>query len=99
MPDVNIKYQKGIVNTKAAEIEADIQSLLEDKAAAYEQILSAFSVSQCNQATALRDEIEKEKRFLGSLQSFYTELMDMIRKASKDMDLVEDNYAEAHVTK
>jgi len=99
MPDINIKYQKGIVNTKAAEIEADIQSLLEDKAAAYEQILSAFSVSQCDQATALRDEIEKEKRFLGSLQSFYTELMDMIRKASKDMDLVEDNYAETHVTK
>jgi len=98
MPDVNIKYKKGIVNTKATEIEADIQSLLKDKAAEYDQILSAFSVSQCDQATALREEINKEKIFLDGLSDFYIQLMTMIRKASKDVDQVENNYAVNHVT-
>ncbi len=98
MPDVNIKYKKGIVDTKATEIEADIQSLLKDKAAEYDQILSAFSVSQCDQATSLREEINKEKIFLDGLADFYTQMMTMIRKASKDVDQVENNYAVNHVT-
>ncbi len=98
MPETNIKYQKGIVDTKATEIESDIQSLLTDKQSEYEQILAAFSISQCDQATALREEIEKEKVFLESIADFYTQMMTMIRKASKDMDKVEDNYAKTHVT-
>lgn len=98
MPDTNIKYSKGIVESKAAEIEGSILSLLEDKVETYDQILSAFSVSECEQATQLRAEIEMEKLALSGIADFYKTLVTMIRNASKDVDTVEVGYAEKHVT-
>lgn len=69
MPDTNIKYTKGIVESKATEIEGNILSLLEDKIKTYDQILSAFSVSKCEQAEQLREEIGVEKLALSAMWS------------------------------
>ncbi|MDO4305129.1 MAG: hypothetical protein Q4D94_14585 [Bacillota bacterium] len=98
MPDTNIKYQKGLVTSKTSEIEADLNSLLADKAAEYDQILSGFTVSQCDQATALREEIAREKEALSTVVDFYARMLTMIHKASKDVETVEGNYSSAHIT-
>ncbi|MDO4305164.1 MAG: hypothetical protein Q4D94_14770 [Bacillota bacterium] len=98
MSDVNIKYKKGIVDSKTASIEADITTLLGGKASEYDQILSGFTVSQCDHATVLREQIGKEKEMIDALMDFYTTLVTMIHNASKDVEQVESNYAVNHVT-
>lgn len=98
MPDVNIKYKKGIVDSKTAAIEADIAALLEGKITEYDQILAEFTISQCEQAAALREQIGKEKEIISTLTDFYSTLVMMIHQASRDVEQVEDNYAVEHVT-
>lgn len=98
MPDTNIKYSKETADSKVAEIEENILSLLENKAETYDQILSVFTVSQCKQATSLRDEIEKEKLALAGMADFYKTLITMIKNASKNVNYIESHYAADHVT-
>lgn len=98
MPDVNIKYQKGMILGKMLVIKSDISSLLIDKAAEYDKILEEFSVSQCDHATQLRNQLILEKNMVNAIADFYEELVLMIGKASNDLDLVEAHYATTHVS-
>lgn len=97
MADVNIKYQKGMVLGKMLVIKSDIDSMLIDKAAEYDKILEGFSVSQCDHATELRNQLMLEKIAVNVIADFYQELVLMIGKASNDLDLVEAHYGAAHV--
>lgn len=98
MPDSNIKYNKGLVDAKSEIIENRIEQLLGGKIEEYDQILSSFSISECDEATALRNEIEMEKAAVNTMAEFYKKLVSMIHNVSRDVEQVENNYAKNHVT-
>lgn len=98
MSNTNIQYQKGMVDSKTRVIEMKIQALLGNKEAEYDQLLAAFCKSECDQAAALREELQKEKEALHTVTEFYTRLVTMIQNASRDVEQVEDSHAVNHVT-
>lgn len=98
MPDINIKYEKGIVEQKVSEIESNIQSLLIDKASEYDTILENFSVSDCSHADSVREQLRAEKDAVNSLATFYQKTLMMIMAASHDVDMVEEHYGKEHVS-
>lgn len=95
----NIKYQDGLVRSRIAEIRGALENQLAQKAADYDQLLTAFSISECEEATALRELISVEKENLEALVDFYTKLLAMILNASNDVKKVEDHYNQQHITK
>lgn len=98
MSDTNIKYNKGIVDRKSGEIETKIEQLLVKKIEEYDRILSAFAISECDEAAAIRNEIEMEKTAVAVMAEFYKKLVNMIHNASQDVEQMENNYTADHVT-
>lgn len=94
----DIKYSKGVVERKTRLIEIKIENLLAKKAEVYDRIITAFCLSDCEQATAVREELGKEKEVLNTIVEFYTELVTMVHNASKDVEETEDGYGKNHVT-
>lgn len=93
-----IKYQKGLVEGTSFAIELSIQSLLTDKASEYDNLLAAFTKSQCDEATAIRTQLAAERAAVNALAEFYKQTLALIRAASNDIDLVEKHYGIEHVT-
>lgn len=98
MSGTRIKYKKGLVEGTGFAIERSIQSLLIDKATEYDNLLAAFSKSQCDQATAIRTQLAAERAAVNAIAEFYTQTLTMIKAASKDIDLIEEHYGVEHVT-
>lgn len=93
----DIKYAKGVVDEKTRLIENKIENLLAKKAEEYDRMITAFSLSDCEQATAVRAELNTEKEILNTMAEFYTKLITMIHNASKDVAQAEDEYGKNHV--
>lgn len=98
MASENIKFNSNTTVAKIALISTDLKSKLTDKKTEYDNILAAFSVSECMQATAMRNMIAKEKEFLDEMVNFYTELLIMLKNASGDINKTEQEYSSSGLT-
>ena len=98
MPEINMKYKKGLVEQTVSAIEGNIQTLLLDKASEYDSLLAAFSVSKCDHADAIREQVQAEKEAVNLLADFYQKTLAMIKAASHDVDMVEEHYGKTHIT-
>lgn len=79
-------------------LNTGIDSLLVNKAMEYDKILADFSVSECDHATALREQLAKEQETVNTLAMFYKSLISMLAAASADLDLIEEHFSKEHVT-
>lgn len=97
MPDKDINYKSELSSVTIASIKADVQSKLNARLTEYDNILASFSISQCAQATAVRNMILKEKEIINALESFYTNLLTMLQNAGKDLERTEGVYNSSHI--
>lgn len=99
MAGTNIKYIKGLVEGTSFAIERSIITLLTDKADEYDDILKSFSISSCEHASALREQIKAEKEAVNAIAEFYKDTLALIKLVSNDVEQVEKHYGEdEHLT-
>ena len=97
--NINIQYKETISRAMVNLIRNDIQDMLQDKKTEYDNLLGAFVTSECMHATAVRSMIAKEKDMVDVLINFYTQLLQMIENASRDIEKTEEDYSKSHLTK
>lgn len=99
MPMGDIKYNSNVIMAKLGEIKGMLDTYSADERSAYEVLLSAFSASEGDQATAVRNLLENEKQLVENMTSFYLELVNMLLEAKADIEKVEEEYSSDHLEK
>ncbi len=97
MDGMNIKYEKGMVETKSGEISEYIEQNLAGKAAEYDSIGELLSISKGEVTEALKSELNAEKQAVLELAEFYKKVLEMIKKASNNLEEVETHYGNDHL--
>ncbi|MGN1314264.1 MAG: hypothetical protein ACI4VG_04520 [Lachnospiraceae bacterium] len=95
----NIKYEKGLVATTITQLEGQIQELLVNKAEEYDSLKTIFANSRGEMTEELQEYLMKEKQSILELAEFYRRILEVIHRASHDLDSIEERYGEARVQK
>lgn len=59
---------------------------------------NAFANSRGKAADSLREQLAAEKEAVMAMSAFYQKMIEMIRKASCDLDRTEEHYGNKHMS-
>lgn len=95
----DVKYNSNVINAKLGAASGMLKTYTEKERSAYETLLADFSISAGDEAASVRQLLEKEKQLVESKNKLYTELINKLLSAQKDLEQVEKDYSGEHVEK
>lgn len=94
---VEIIYEAGLVTSTIAQIESQVQDLLVARTEQYNEMMTMFTNSRGKITEEIKEYLWKEKQIILELAAFYQTMLDMIYRASRDLEQVETTYTKKHI--